>query len=215
MRHRSTLGSRAARTPSIRPRRSAPRSGVLRIAPARLLLGCLVTVGIAALLLAVPVVSGRVTNPPPAALQTPALGAQSTAGSVVVMGEDGTPLPGLLSLRRYDLGCAHSGAATPTTAAGRAASAVASAGGTTPVVGPSSTGRVAAGAAGHPRAGGGSSPTSTTSSSAAATTSSSSSQPSAPTTTPADPSTSEPSEPILPTDILPDPVGPRRCRAGD
>ena len=92
MRHRSTMGPRTARLSQGRPRHRPRFRRLLHVHPARFLLGAWSRVGLAALFLAVPVVSGKVTDPPPAALPTPAPGAQSTAGSVVVMGEDGTPV---------------------------------------------------------------------------------------------------------------------------
>jgi uncharacterized protein YkwD len=66
---------------------------ILRVHPARLLLGVLVTVGITAVILAVPVVSGKVSGPAPVALDSSASAARASAGSPVVMGEDGVPVP--------------------------------------------------------------------------------------------------------------------------
>lgn len=93
MRHRSTLPPRTARLSRTRARRRLRPRGFLRVHPARLLLGVLVTVGITALFLAVPVVSGKVSAPAPVALDSSASAARATAGSPVVMGEDGVPVP--------------------------------------------------------------------------------------------------------------------------
>ena len=73
---------------------------VLRVHPARLLLGVLVTVGITAVILAVPVVSGKVSDPAPVALDSSASAARASAGSPVVMGEDGVPVPAAVASGR-------------------------------------------------------------------------------------------------------------------
>jgi hypothetical protein len=66
---------------------------MLRIRPMRLLLGTLVAVGVTALLLAVPVVSGKTAGSSTAGLTTPVSAGRGPEGSPVVMGEDGAPLP--------------------------------------------------------------------------------------------------------------------------
>jgi uncharacterized protein YkwD len=76
-----------------RARHHARLRDSLRVHPARLLLGVLVTVGITAVVLAVPVVSGKVSDPAPVALDSSASAARASTGSPVVMGEDGVPVP--------------------------------------------------------------------------------------------------------------------------
>ena len=197
MRHRSTMGPRTARLSQGRPRHRPRFRRLLHVHPSRFLLGTLVSVVLAALFLAVTVVSGKVTDPPPAALLTPAPGAQSTAGSVVVMGEDGSPVlagvPGATSAPS----AAPTSAAATSTAASHAATAAARHS--------AEQATLAAGAAGRPVVGhsGGGTPATTGSAS-------SSSRPStgptgAPGTGSGDPSaTGSSAPPVLPTDTPPD-----------
>ena len=93
MHHRSTMPPQATRLSRTRARHHLRPRDILRVHPARLLLGVLVTVGITAVILAVPVVSGKVSDPAPVALDASASAARASAGSPVVMGEDGVPVP--------------------------------------------------------------------------------------------------------------------------
>jgi hypothetical protein len=191
------MGPRTARLSQGRPRHRPRFRRLLHVDPARFLLGALVSLGLATLFLAVPVVSGKVTDPPPAALLTPAPGAQSTAGSVVVMGEDGAPVLGGVPGATRTPSAAPTSTAATSTAASHAATTAASRR-------PSAPTPLAAGAPGRPVARHSGSGTPATTGAASSSSRPSAGPTGAPGTGTGDPSaTGSSAPPVLPTDTPP------------